>query len=745
MNMRQVLLGGLLLAGLVACPTPQQTQSFTFDANPAQVYLLPRGIANINVSVVRQNFDSPISVELADDSTGFSTDPLQLEAGVSNGTLVLRASETIQPGATLAINLKATGGSLVRNATVTSVVAPYTLAFMPSSINVPKGGSSKATVLVGRLTGFTDAVTVTLGDLPSGVTAAPVTIKQGQSSAELTISAASSTAETSSPGLFRINSSAGTQNQEIFGELSVVSGTTTPAELMGSVADVIEELQSLGLSATSNYYSYNPFNLVPLFNPLASKLVLPLLGMQAEGNALLADINFPTNLVVNNPSITTASANGNSGILDLKRLEAFLPSPQTTTAFGLTDAPQIGLSAKATTTTPLPTGIYDCTSGSCPNTGTTSQDLEIRWNTATGTLATMTFDWDGSSDGAASAPATIFLYSFTSNNSTTTQLTQLPTKLRVKLVVGTLTRATANLDIGWQPKPGMPNTFIQFPNTVQAQANVKRADGSTLIDVPNVSLNIVDTTGISASAQMTGTLASVPTNLNLSLNSTGTVTRDTNGNITGYNLTGNANTVNLAAQIADYSIGFETTLSNAQLQNAPRTVDIANGKLRLGKKQMTFAGTLNDANENCVPGEKLNLTFASGSVPLETLLFSFVPIGSNNKLSCLFASAPSTPSNFRIVSQTNTPNNFYISQVNLAWNGVKQAEYISITKYLGANQVFSSYGNCYSFYGNYAQTSCVDNFTQSDAGKTFTYKIRAFSSAGSSPEATLDVTVPPVN
>ncbi|ALJ90170.1 hypothetical protein TO73_0307 [Thermus aquaticus Y51MC23] len=50
-------------------------------------------------------------------------------------------------------------------------------------------------------------------------------------------------------------------------------------------------------------------------------------------------------------------------------------------------------------------------------------------------------------------------------------------------------------------------------------------------------------------------------------------------------------------------------------------ITVQNGYLTVDGKTVTFAGVLDDANGNCVPGENLTLTFAGGqTMSLEAYL-----------------------------------------------------------------------------------------------------------------------------
>jgi hypothetical protein len=53
----------------------------------------------------------------------------------------------------------------------------------------------------------------------------------------------------------------------------------------------------------------------------------------------------------------------------------------------------------------------------------------------------------------------------------------------------------------------------------------------------------------------------------------------------------------------------------------PASGDVT-GSLTADDRIVTFAGTVDDANHNCVPGDHVTLTFASGTTSLETFLIA---------------------------------------------------------------------------------------------------------------------------
>ena len=77
----------------------------------------------------------------------------------------------------LAISTGCSGGGSSTNAAASQSPADFTLAIVPSTITLTPGGSAQAiTITASPVNGFTGNVSVTVGSLPTGVTASPMTL-----------------------------------------------------------------------------------------------------------------------------------------------------------------------------------------------------------------------------------------------------------------------------------------------------------------------------------------------------------------------------------------------------------------------------------------------------------------------------------------------------------------------------------------------------------------------------------------
>jgi hypothetical protein len=106
----------------------------------------------------------------------------------------------------------------------------FTLSVDPAQANVPPGGSQNIQLSLSRLNGFTDSVTLSLLTPPAGISASPVTIAAGSTSATLSISVSASTEP--GPKTLTVRGTAGTLTQDATMSLTV----TRPGELLVSWA-----------------------------------------------------------------------------------------------------------------------------------------------------------------------------------------------------------------------------------------------------------------------------------------------------------------------------------------------------------------------------------------------------------------------------------------------------------------------------------------------------------------------------
>jgi len=104
----------------------------------------------------------------------------------------------------------------------------FTLSVEPAQANVLPGGSQNLQLSLTRLNGFTDSVTLSLFNPPAGISAAPVTISAGSTTATLTLSV--NTSAEPGPKTLTVRGTAGTVTQDA----SVTLTVARPGDLIVS-------------------------------------------------------------------------------------------------------------------------------------------------------------------------------------------------------------------------------------------------------------------------------------------------------------------------------------------------------------------------------------------------------------------------------------------------------------------------------------------------------------------------------
>ena len=158
------------------------TPNFTIAASPASVTVTQgaSGTSTITISSTG-GFGSATTLSATGLPTGvtaaFSTNPVTPAAnGSVTSTLTLTASATATVGAAT-VTITGTSGSLTHSTTIALTVNAsggtknFTLSLSPSSFTVDERGSISTTLTVKSVNGFNSAVSLSVNEFPSGVSA----------------------------------------------------------------------------------------------------------------------------------------------------------------------------------------------------------------------------------------------------------------------------------------------------------------------------------------------------------------------------------------------------------------------------------------------------------------------------------------------------------------------------------------------------------------------------------------------
>jgi kumamolisin len=158
------------------------TPNFSVSASPSSVTVTQGTSGTSTITVTSTGgFNSATTLSASGLPSGvtatFSTNPVTPPAnGSASSTLTLTASGSATVG-TATVTITGTSGSTSHSATITLTVNAssgtpnFTMSLSPSSFTVDDGGSKSTTLTVTSVNGFHSAVTLSVNEFPSGVSA----------------------------------------------------------------------------------------------------------------------------------------------------------------------------------------------------------------------------------------------------------------------------------------------------------------------------------------------------------------------------------------------------------------------------------------------------------------------------------------------------------------------------------------------------------------------------------------------
>jgi subtilase family serine protease len=156
--------------------------NFTIGASPSSLSVTQGSNGTSTITITSQNsFSSATTLSATGLPSGvtaaFSTNPVTPAAnGSATSTLTLTASSSATVG-TATVTITGTSGSTSHSTTITLTVNAssgtpnFTLSLSPSSFTVDERGSVSTTLTVTSVDGFNSAVTLSVNEFPSGVSA----------------------------------------------------------------------------------------------------------------------------------------------------------------------------------------------------------------------------------------------------------------------------------------------------------------------------------------------------------------------------------------------------------------------------------------------------------------------------------------------------------------------------------------------------------------------------------------------
>src|SRR5438094_157617 len=144
---------------------------YTLSLTPAELTVEQGATGTATVTITRTNFTGAVSLSLSNAPTGVtgSFDPAA-PTGTSS-TLTVHVGAAVAPGVyNLTVDGTGTPGNRSTPLTLTVSAAPnYALSLSPAALTIGQGANGSTTVTITR-TNFSGAVTLSLGNAPTGVT-----------------------------------------------------------------------------------------------------------------------------------------------------------------------------------------------------------------------------------------------------------------------------------------------------------------------------------------------------------------------------------------------------------------------------------------------------------------------------------------------------------------------------------------------------------------------------------------------
>src|SRR5256884_37467 len=200
-------LGLVLVAGLAVatgCGKDGGTgpaAEYSLSLGPAALTIVQGATGTATVTITRSNFTGAVTLSLGGAPTGVTGSFNPAAPTGSSATLTVSVGAAVAPGVyNLTVAGTATAGNHSTPLTLTVSAAPdYALSVAPTALTIAQGATGTTTVTITR-TSFTDAVTLTLGNAPTGVTGSFNPAAPTGTSSTLTVSVGAAVA----PGVYNL-------------------------------------------------------------------------------------------------------------------------------------------------------------------------------------------------------------------------------------------------------------------------------------------------------------------------------------------------------------------------------------------------------------------------------------------------------------------------------------------------------------------------------------------------------------
>ncbi len=181
--------------------TVNAAPDYTLSLTPAALTIVQGATGTSAVTITRTNFTGAVTLSLGNAPTGVtgSFDPAAPTGTTS--TLTVSVGAAVAPGVyDVTVNGTGTAGNRATPFTLTVSAAPsYSLSLAPAALTIVQGATGTSAVTITR-TNFTGAVTLTVGNAPTGVTGSFDPAAPTGTSSALTVSVGAAVA----PGVYNL-------------------------------------------------------------------------------------------------------------------------------------------------------------------------------------------------------------------------------------------------------------------------------------------------------------------------------------------------------------------------------------------------------------------------------------------------------------------------------------------------------------------------------------------------------------
>src|SRR2546427_733820 len=197
-----VLVAGLSLA--VGCAKDGGTgpaADYTLSLAPTALTIVQGATGTTTVTITRTNFSGAVTLSLGGAPTGVTGSFSPSAPTGTTSALTVSVGAAVAPGV-YNLTVAGTGGPGNRSTPLTLTVSPapdYALSLAPTTLTLVQGANGTTAVTITR-TNFTGAVTLSLGNAPTGVTGAFDPAAPTGTSSTLTVSVGAAVA----PGVYNL-------------------------------------------------------------------------------------------------------------------------------------------------------------------------------------------------------------------------------------------------------------------------------------------------------------------------------------------------------------------------------------------------------------------------------------------------------------------------------------------------------------------------------------------------------------